>query len=90
MSGAIQPPPDGQPVMRPATHADDYVWALTQPRGRFERLGGEVFAMPPARGPHLRAKPAVRLALREAILTSGVPCQALPDGALIEIRRVVV
>lgn len=73
------------PGLRFATHAEYYAWVEAQPRGRFERLGGEVYAMAAERGPHLRAKAATWLALREAIRASGVPCQALPDGVTIEI-----
>ncbi len=60
-------------------------WAEAQPRGRFERIGGAVVAMSPQRGAHLRAKSAVWLALRQAIAAAGVPCEALPDGATVEI-----
>ena len=41
--------------------------------------------MAPERGAHLRIKAAAWLALRQAIATAGVPCQALPDGATIEV-----
>ncbi len=60
-------------------------WALAQPRGRFERISGQVVAMSPERGAHLRAKAAMWLALRQAIETAGVRCEALPDGATVEI-----
>lgn len=60
-------------------------WAEAQPRGRTERVAGEVVAMAPERGAHLRAKAAVWLALRQAIIAAGVPCQALPDGATVEV-----
>ncbi len=59
-------------------------WAEAQPRGRYERVGGEVVAMAPERGAHLEIKAATWLALRQAI-AAGVPCQALPDGATVEI-----
>lgn len=60
-------------------------WAEAQPRGRFERVAGVVVAMAPERGAHLRTKAAVWLALREAIAEAGVPCEALPDGATVEV-----
>ena len=60
-------------------------WAEAQQRGRYERVEGEVIAMAPERGAHLRVKAAVWLALRQAIAAAGVPCQALPDGATVEI-----
>ena len=61
------------------------LWAEAQPRGRYERVGGEVVAMAPERGAHLRIKAAVWLALRQAIVAAGVSCEALPDGATVEI-----
>lgn len=42
-------------------------------------------AMAPQRGAHLRIKAAVWLALRQAIAAAGVPCEALPDGATVEV-----
>lgn len=60
-------------------------WAEAQARGRYERIEGEVVAMAPERGAHLRVKAAAWLALRHAIAAAGVPCQALPDGATVEI-----
>lgn len=60
-------------------------WAEAQPRGRYEWVAGEVVAMTPERGAHLRVKAAVWLALRQAIAAAGVPCEALPDGATVEI-----
>ena len=60
-------------------------WAEAQPRGRFERVGGEVIAMAPERGAHLRVNAATWLALRQAIAAAGLPCEALPDGATVEV-----
>ena len=60
-------------------------WAEAQPRGRYERVGGEVVAMAPERLAHLRVKARVWQALDRAIRASGVPCEALPDGATVEI-----
>lgn len=60
-------------------------WAEAQPRGRFERVAGEVVAMAPERVAHLRVKAAVWLALRQAITAAGLPCEALPDGATVEV-----
>jgi Uma2 family endonuclease len=60
-------------------------WAEAQPRGRYERIAGRPVAMAPERGAHLRAKSAIWLALRQAIAAAGVPCEALPDGATVEI-----
>lgn len=55
-----------------------------QVRGRFERIDGVVIAMAPERGIHLKLKGNVYVALRRAIGTAGVQCQALPDGATIQ------
>jgi Uma2 family endonuclease len=60
-------------------------WHEAQPRGRYERVDGRVVAISPERGAHLRVKGAVYRALDRAIVASGVDCQALPDGATVEI-----
>lgn len=78
----------GQPLLQaPAILSrEEYRrWAEAQPRGRHELVAGEVVAMAPERIEHLRVKAAVWLALRQAIRAAGVPCEALPDGATIEI-----
>ena len=74
------------PILPRALSREDYrSWAEAQPRGRYELVAGEVVAMAPERAVHLRLKLAVVLALRQAIITAGVPCEALPDGATVEI-----
>ena len=60
-------------------------WYEAQPRGRYERVNGRVVAMAPERGAHLRVKGAVYKALDRAVTVAGVHCQALPDGATVEI-----
>lgn len=60
-------------------------WYDAQPRGRFERVAGERFAMAPERAAHLEAKAAVWPALRQAVAAAGVGCRALPDGATIRV-----
>jgi Uma2 family endonuclease len=60
-------------------------WAEAQPRGRFERVGGEVVAMAPERAAHLRVKARAWQALDRAVRAAGVPCEALPDGATVEV-----
>jgi Uma2 family endonuclease len=59
-------------------------WAGPQ-EGRFELHDGQVIAMSPEQGQHLRAKGAVFLALGAAIKRAGVPCEAFPDGATVRI-----
>lgn len=60
-------------------------WAEQQPRGRFERVDGEVIAMAPQRVIHARVKARVWLALDRAIRAAGLPCEALPDGITVEV-----
>ena len=60
-----------------------YVWCEQQPRGRFERIDGEVVAMAPERVGHMRMKAASWRALSDAILHAGLSCEALPDGATV-------
>ncbi len=60
-------------------------WAEAQPRGRFERMAGEVVAMAPERVAHARVKARVWRALERAIGEAGVPCEALPDGITVEV-----
>lgn len=60
-------------------------WAEAQPRGRYERIEGEVVAMAPERAAHAQVKAAVWLALRQAITAAGAPCHALPDGMTVEV-----
>ncbi len=59
-------------------------WCAAQP-GRHERVDGRIVAMAPERGAHLRVKGAVFKALDRAIAAAGVDCQALPDGATVEV-----
>lgn len=60
-------------------------WAMAQPRGRFELVGGQVVAMSPERLVHILVKGEVFVALREAIKQSALPCTAFGDGATIVI-----
>ena len=67
--------------------ADEFIaWALQQPEGRFELDNGAVVAMAPERMSHARAKSQAWLALRTAIATRGLPCEALPDGATVRVN----
>lgn len=60
-------------------------WAEAQPRGRYERVAGEVVAMAPERAAHVRVKAQAWLALRQAIRAAGLPCEALADGITVEV-----
>ncbi len=60
-------------------------WAAQQPRGRFERAGGQPVAMAPERWVHARLKARVWQALDRAIRDANLPCEAAPDGMTVEI-----
>jgi Uma2 family endonuclease len=60
-------------------------WAVAQPRGRFERVAGEVVAMAPERAAHNRVKQRVWRALDAAVRAAGLRCEAFGDGMTVEI-----
>jgi Uma2 family endonuclease len=60
-------------------------WVEAQPRGRFERVEGEVVAMAPERWVHARLKAQVWEALKREIKKAGLQCEAAPDGMTVEI-----
>ena len=67
--------------------ADEFIaWALEQPTGRFELDNGVVVAMAPERVNHAVAKLNATIALREAIGSGGLSCQALPDGMSVRVN----
>ena len=68
-----------------ANRADYRRWVEAQPRGRFERIAGEIVAMAPERIAHVRVKTRVWRALDDAIQEAGVACEALADGVTIEV-----
>ena len=79
MAKALHPPPGRMTV-------DEFVaWAMAQPEGRFELVGGVVVAMAPERAVHARRKAEIWLALREGIKAARLPCEALPDGMTVKI-----
>ena len=59
-------------------------WCAAQPRGRFERVDGQIVKMAAERAGHVRVKTAVFLALARAIRAAGVECEAFTDGLTIE------
>jgi len=68
--------------------SDEFIdWAMRQPRGRYELVGGRVVAMAPERTKHNLAKIAVLLALREGVRRAGVPCQVYTDGMTVVIDK---
>jgi Uma2 family endonuclease len=82
MSDAAIPLPPDQRLSREAYRQ----WALTQSRGRFERIDGVVVAMAPERRSHAKRKARAWQALDRAIEAAGLPCQAYPDGMTIEVE----
>ena len=60
-------------------------WAEAQERGRYELHEGEVIAMSPERAAHWSVKLNAVLALRQAIVSAGLKCHAVPDGATVRI-----
>ena len=61
-------------------------WAMEQPGGsRFELVAGEIVAMAPERAAHSRLKGAIYAQLAEAIRSAGLPCEAYPDGMVVEV-----
>ena len=70
----------------PRMSRDEYRrWAEAQPRGRFERVAGEVVAMAPERAAHNLVKMRAWRALDAAVRAAGLPCQAFGDGMTVEI-----
>jgi Uma2 family endonuclease len=61
-------------------------WAESH-EGRYELIEGEVFAMTPQRVAHAIVKLNAVNALSAAIVKSGAPCRALPDGLTVRISK---
>lgn len=60
-------------------------WAEAQPRGRFERVAGEIVAMAAERAAHNLVKARAWRALDAAVRAAGLPCQTFADGMTVEI-----
>ncbi|MFZ4405883.1 MAG: Uma2 family endonuclease [Paracraurococcus sp.] len=73
-----------EPVPKNPTRAEFRAWAERQP-GRYELYCGEVVPMNAQRIDHVRVKMRVWQALDAAIRAAGVDCEALGDGATVEI-----
>jgi Uma2 family endonuclease len=65
--------------------AEYRAWAEAQPRGRFERVAGEVVAMAPERAEHNRVKARAWRALDAAVRSAGLGCEAFTDGMTVEV-----
>jgi Uma2 family endonuclease len=72
--------------LKPMTIDEFLRWAERQPQGRFELLHGQPVAMAAERVRHGRVKLRVVNALRSAITTAGLPCEAFADGMAVPIR----
>lgn len=62
------------------------VWAMAQPRGRYELEDGRIIEMSPERVGHIKAKLRVIKALEASILKSPHDLFALTDGATVRIN----
>jgi Uma2 family endonuclease len=81
MSEAASVPGLGQRMSRDAYRT----WAMAQPRGRFERIDGEVVAMAPERANHALLKLMIARLLQDGVKAAGLPCQVFPDGMTVEV-----
>ena len=67
---------------------DEFIsWAMSQPRGRYELLDGEVLMMSPEKARHWRTKASVYTALAAAVKRAGLHCEAVPDGGTVRINE---
>ncbi len=74
-------------ALRAAMTVDEYLaWCDNQSeRSRTELINGQVVTMPSERLVHSRTKGYVFVALRDAIVAAGLPCEALGDGPGVRI-----
>lgn len=76
----------------PGMTADEFIpWALAQPEGtRYELVHGQVIAMAPERLGHVRGKQRMFRLLADAIAAAGLVCEALVDGAVVQVDAATV
>jgi Uma2 family endonuclease len=73
-------------LRRPYTFEEYLAWSNTQTeRQRSELINGQIVAMAPERIKHTKAKLAVAMALKAAVVRSGLPCHVLADGPTVRI-----
>jgi len=73
-------------LRRPFTVEEYLAWSNTQTeRQRSELINGQIVAMAPERIKHAKAKLAVAMALKAAVVRSGFPCHVLADGPTVRI-----
>ena len=81
-----------EPIQIPTermTRAEFYAWAEAQPGGKFELIDGQVVAMAPERAAHGTTKLLVTIALRNAMLQAGIPCQVFVDSLAVAVNDTV-
>lgn len=65
---------------------DEFIpWAVAQPSGRYELVGGEVFAMAPERARHNLVKLAVARSMQDAVRRAGLDCTVFTDGMTVRV-----
>jgi len=73
-------------LRRPFTVEEYLAWANAQTeRQRSELINGQIVAMAPERIKHSKVKLAVAMALKAAVVRSGLPCHVLADGPTVRI-----
>jgi Uma2 family endonuclease len=74
-------------ALRRSMTVDEYLaWSDSQSeRQRTELINGQIVTMPAEKLLHTSIKASVFLALRQAIVASGLPCKVLPDGPGVRI-----
>jgi Uma2 family endonuclease len=73
-------------LRRPFTVEEYLAWANAQPeRQRSELINGRIVAMAPERIKHAKVKLAAAMALKAAVVRSGLPCHVLADGPTVRI-----
>ena len=78
-SAASMPPPGN------VTRAVYLAWRDQQPKGRFERIGGEVVSIASERVEHARAKPCAANELARALKQAVAGGEALPDSVCVRV-----
>lgn len=74
-----------QVLPTPMTVEEFLRWSQRQERGRYELEGGRVVALPSETIDHIECKQRAYAALAAAIVSTGQPFYALPDGATVRI-----
>ena len=73
-------------LRRPFTVEEYLAWANAQTeRQRSELINGQIVAMAPERIKHSKMKLAAAMALKAAVVRSGLPCHVLADGPTVRI-----